>query len=130
MNNGKNNNFTYTYSSDRQEEIQRIRNKYAEPEEDKLEQLRRLDAKVTGKATTVALIVGVIGALIMGLGMSLCMSALGDALGSFALPIGIGLGTVGIAILACAYPLYNRTLKKERAKFAPQILKLTDELMK
>jgi len=33
-------------------------------------------------------------------------------------------------VLAVAYPLYNRTLKKERERIAPEILRLTDELMK
>ena len=29
-----------------------------------------------------------------------------------------------------AYPIYNRTVKKEREKIAPEIIRLTDELMK
>ena len=42
MDNG-NNTFHYTYSAKQQEEVQRIRKKYLPPEEDKMEQLRRLD---------------------------------------------------------------------------------------
>ena len=59
--------FNYTYSAKEQEEIKRIRKKYTAPaaEEDKMAQLRRLDASVYSKATTVALVVGIIGALIM-----------------------------------------------------------------
>jgi len=40
------------------------------------------------------------------------------------------IGIIGMAVLAVAYPLYNRTLKKERERIAPEILRLTDELMK
>ena len=125
--------FNYTYSAKEQEEIKRIRKKYTAPatEEDKMAQLRRLDASVYSKATTVALVVGIIGALIMGFGMSLVMTDIGAALGTFlAMVIGIGAGVIGIILVCLAYPLYNRTLKKEREKIAPEILRLTDELMK
>ena len=127
------NTFQFTYSAKEQEEIKAIRKKYATPEksEDKMEQLRRLDASVYSKATTVSLVVGIIGALVMGLGMSLAMTDIGAALGTvLAMAIGIGLGVVGIVLASLAYPLYNRTLKKEREKIAPEILRLTDELMK
>lgn len=122
--------FKMTYSAQQQEEIQQIRQKYVPKEPDKMEQLRALDASVTQKATTVSLIVGILGTLIMGIGMSLAMSDFGAALGTWAMPVGVGAGILGIAILACAYPLYNRTLKKQRARIAPQILRLTDELSK
>ncbi len=96
-------------------------------------QLRRLDAGVTQKATTVALVFGIIGALILGLGMSLAMSDLSEILGShrdMAMLIGIIIGVVGIVLVCCAYPLYNRIIKKERKKIAPEIIRLTDELIK
>lgn len=125
--------FHYTYSAKEQEEIKAIRPKYAAPErtEDKMAQLRRLDAGVYSKATTAALVVGIIGALIMGMGMSLIMTEIGAFLGTvMAMIVGIGLGVIGIILACLAYPLYNRTLKKEREKIAPEILRLTDELMK
>lgn len=119
-----------TYSAAQQEEIRAIRKKYTPKEEDKLAQLRALDANVTNKATRLSVIVGVLGAIIMGTGMSIIMTDFGTQLGTAKLPVGIMIGVVGIVVLACAYPLYNRTLKKEREKIAPEILKLTDELMK
>lgn len=125
--------FNYTYSAKEQEEIKAIRKKYAAPEEteDKMAQLRRLDAGVYSKATTAALVVGIIGALIMGMGMSLVMTEIGAFLGTvMAMIVGIGLGVIGIILVCLAYPLYNRTLKNEREKIAPEILRLTDELMK
>ncbi len=125
--------FTYTYSAAQQEEIAAIRKKYAAdtqpPEVDKMEQLRKLDAGVTNKASVVALSVGILSALIMGTGMSLVMTDLGTKLGmASALIPGIIIGVIGMAGVIAAYPLYQLVLKRQRAKVAPQILKLTDEL--
>ena len=125
--------FSYTYSAKQQEEINRIRKKYVAPEEDKMEQLRKLDRSVTQKATTAAFIVGVIGALILGLGMSFALTNLNEILGSYqnmGMIVGIIIGIIGIALVCCAYPIYNRTLRKERERIAPEILRLSDELMK
>lgn len=133
MNNNDPKPFTYTYSAKQQEEIRAIRQKYAAPEEDKLEQLRRLDGSVMQKALTVALTVGIFGALILGVGMSLTMTELGEILGTYrdlAMPLGIGIGLVGIVLVSLAYPLYNRTAKKERERIAAEVIRLTDELMK
>ncbi|MBE6764074.1 MAG: hypothetical protein E7553_06990 [Ruminococcaceae bacterium] len=127
--------FRYTYSAKEQEEIKAIRRKYAAPEqaEDKMTQLRRLDATVTKKASAVALVFGVIGALILGTGMSLAMTDIGNIIGlteGTALLVGIPIGVVGMVPVCAAYPLYNRIVKKERERIAPEILRLTDELMK
>ncbi len=119
------NGFQYTYSAKEQAEIKRIRSKYVPKEENKMEQLQRLDASATQKATMYAIIVGVIGALILGAGMSCCLVWTNPLL----IP-GIVIGVIGMAVLAVAWPLYNRTLKKERERIAPEILRLTDELMK
>lgn len=120
--------FKMTYSAQQQQEIEEIRKKYIPQQPDKMEQLRRLDASVSQKATAVSVAVGVIGTLLLGLGMSLTMTEFGAALEAAAMPVGIALGVLGIAILACAYPLYNRTIQKEREKIAPQIIRLSDEL--
>ncbi len=130
----KNNTFNYNYSASQQDEIQEIRKKYIQDAEsteiDKMEQLRRLDYSVTQKASTKALSVGIISALIMGIGMSLTMTDLGNRLNMpLAYVIGIAIGIVGMIGVIYAYPLYKKTLKKQREKIAPQILKLTDELV-
>ena len=122
--------FTYTYSAKQQEEIKRIRKKYSTPEENKMDQLRRLDQRATQKAQAWAIAVGVIGALILGTGMSLAMTELSSFLGGTAMFIGIPVGLIGIVLVALAYPVYVRTLKKERQRIAPEILRLSDELMK
>ena len=122
--------FSFTYSAEQQKEIEAIRKKYLPKEESKMEQLRRLHAIPTQKAQACAIALGVIGALIMGTGMSLAMTDIGSALGSLSMVIGIVIGIVGMVLVALAYPLYNRVLKKQREKIAPEILRLTDELMK
>lgn len=117
--------FNYTYSAKQQDEVKRIRDKYVVQEEDKMEQLRRLDQSVTHKSTMYSIVVGVIGALVMGIGMSCAMVWQGV----WFIP-GIIIGIIGIALVGCAYPIYNHITKKEREKIAPEILRLTDELMK
>lgn len=120
--------FTYTYSAKEQEEIKRIREKYAPKtkQETTMEQLRRLDASVSKEATAVSLIVGVLGALLLGIGMCCTMVPGWEA---FFVP-GIIVGIVGIGGVIAAYPIYTRMVKRKRAKLAPEILRLSDELLK
>ena len=125
MDNENKNTFTYTYSAKQQEEVQRIRKKYLPPEEDKMEQLRRLDRSSTRKGTIVSIIVGAAGCLLLGVGMCCTMVWME----SLFIP-GVVIGVVGIAVVAAAYPLFNVITKKERERLAPQILKLTEELSK
>ena len=42
---------------------------------------------------------------------------------------GIMIGLVGMAVLALAYLVYQKVLKKEQEKIAPEVIRLTDELM-
>ncbi len=126
----ENETFKMTYSAEQRQEIEAIRSKYIPREPDKMAQLRALDESVGKKATMLSILIGVVGTLLLGLGMSLAMSDFGAALGAAAFPLGVGIGVVGLAILACAWPVYNRVVKQEREKIAPEILRLTDELMK
>lgn len=122
--------FQYTYSAERQQEIEAIRREYLPKEADRMEQLRKLHHSATRKAQTASIAIGVIGTLVLGTGMSLCMSELGLLLGGMAMVIGILAGLAGLFMVALAYPVYNRVLKKERERIAPEILRLTDELLK
>ena len=124
-----NQSFQFTYSAEEQAEVQKIRNKYIVREASKMDQLRALDSKPARKARAWAITLGVIGALIMGTGMSLCMTELSGFLGGYAWFVGIPVGVAGMVLVALAYPLYNSILKKERARIAPEILQLTEELM-
>jgi uncharacterized membrane protein YuzA (DUF378 family) len=115
--------FQYTYSAKQQEEIRRIREKYIAKEENKMEQLRRLDESATKPATVAALALGIISALVMGVGMCCTMVWAGK----WFVP-GIVIGIIGLCGVGAAYPLYQAMTKKRRAKIAPEILRLTEEL--
>ncbi|HIS69844.1 MAG TPA: hypothetical protein IAA58_10835 [Candidatus Gallacutalibacter stercoravium] len=124
MENGKGT-FNYTYSAKQQEEIQNIRKKYLPRQENKMEQLRRLDQSATKKGTVVSILMGVVGCLLLGIGMCCTMVWMEQLF----IP-GVIIGVIGIVAIAAAYPLYSRITKKQRQKLAPQILKLTEELSK
>ena len=121
--------FQYTYSAKERSEVENIRKKYLAPEEDKMAQLRKLDNSATQKAQAWAIAAGVIGTLILGTGMSLFMTEFGAWLGRLAMPVGIVIGIAGMVLVALAYPLYGRVLRKEQARIAPEILRLTEELL-
>ena len=135
MEHKQNDGFSYTYSAKEQTEIRKIREKYTpQPTEvDKMERLRQLDARVTRKAQIVSLTLGIIGVLILGFGMSLIMSDLSEILGAYqdyAMLPGVLIGLVGGVLAGIAYPVYNFTVQHERKKIAPEIIRLTDELLK
>ena len=115
--------FEYTYSASQQSEVQIIREKYLPKEATKLDQLRALDAGVTRRGTAVSLVHGVLYALVLGLGMSCCMVWTGCLF----VP-GVVIGCIGLAGVAATYPIYNRIVKQDREKIAPEILRLTEEL--
>lgn len=134
-NNNGQNGFSYTYSAKEQAELKKIREKYtpSTETEDKMARLRKLDASVTKTALTVSLIFGIVGTLILGLGMSLIMTNLSKVLGPYqdmSMVIGIVIGIVGGILASLAYPIYNAIVKAKRKKVSPEIIRLTDELMK
>ena len=115
--------FEYTYSAKRQEEIEAIKNKYLPPKEDKMDQLRKLDASVTLHATMWSISIGVIGLLIFGGGMSCTLVGAKNLF----VP-GIVIGLIGLAVMGLALPVYRVMEKKQREKIAPEILALAEEL--
>ncbi len=119
------NQYNYTYSAKNQADVREIRNKYIPKEADKLEQLRRLDASVTKKGTIVSLMVGVLSCLILGTGMS-CVMVWGENL----FLLGVIVGIIGLVGVSGAYPLYVYITKREKERIAPEILRLSDELLK
>lgn len=138
MTNNENNNenkFSYTYSAKEQAELKRIREKYISPsaEEDKMARLRRLDASVTETAQIVALVIGIVGIVFLGIGMSLILTELWEAFRisyAAATVVGIIIGILGGVLASLAYPAYNFVIREQRKKVAPEILRLTEELMK
>lgn len=121
----RNETFTYIYSASQQAEIKKIREKYIPKEQNKMEQLRQLDESATKPGMIISLSVGIISTLVMGVGMCCCMVWMGNLF----IP-GIIIGIFGMAGVASAYPLYSYITKKRREKLTPEIMRLTDELMK
>ncbi len=117
----------YSYSAAENNEIRKIREKYEYPDkkETKIEKLRKLDKSVQSTATCVSLVIGIIGTLVLGFGMS-CALVWAEKL----FVLGIITGIIGMVIIALAYPAYKVVAEKRRKKIAPEILRLTDELMK
>lgn len=118
--------FVYTYSAKDREEVKKIREKYLPKEADTMETIRRLDESTTKKAAVISLVFGIVGTLVMGTGMSLVMTLSG--LTWFI--SGIIIGVIGIVLVAVAYPVYSAVLKRERKRIAPEMIRLTDELLK
>ncbi len=130
--------FSYTYSAQKQAEIQKLRDKYrpASPAKgespDKLTRLYELDAAVTRKGTVLSLVIGILSTLIMGFGMSLIMTDLGTLLHlthKTALWSGVAVGMIGMVGVILAYPLWHMLTEKERRRAAPEIRRLCDELL-
>ena len=117
--------FEYTYSAKQQEEVEKIRNKYIPKEENKMEQLIRLDKEAERPGTITSIIIGVLGALILGAGMS-CVLVWNSSIELFV--AGIVVGILGMVVAGFAYPVYKKVTEKERAKVADQILALSKEL--
>ena len=118
-----NDRFEYTYSAMQQDEIERIRRKYMPKETDELAELRRLDAEVTKPGTIAGLVLGIVGTLIFGAGMSMAL-VWTDTM----LVAGVLVGIAGFVVLGMAYPIYHKITEKQRAKIAPKILELTEQM--
>lgn len=119
------NTFTYRYSAAQSKEAEAIRKRYVTHEADKLERLRLLDGKVQQAGVAESLCLGVIGVLIFGLAMCFGLGALGSAWW-----LSFPLGIIGIAVMLPAYPLYRYLYNKKREELTPEILRLSEEIMK
>jgi hypothetical protein len=115
--------FNYTYSPKQQDDIDAIKQKYMEKNECKTDKILRLDQNVNRKGTIVSIVVGIVGMMLLGIGMSLLFT-----IGGMMYIFGSVIGLIGVGVIAAAYPLYIITIKKERKKIAPIIMKLIEEL--
>lgn len=106
---------------------ERIASEYDQKPASKLVALKKLDRKAKLPAEVFAYTFGIVGALVLGVGMCLCMGQIGGGL-SFAFPLGIVLGVIGIAAVAVNYSLYKRVLAKGKRKYAFEIMELAKEI--
>ena len=121
----ENNTFSYNYSAERSREVESIRRKYMPKEESKLEKLKRLDLCVQTAGTIESLCFGIVGALVFGLGMCFFLDVFEGAAWLSALFM-----IVGSLIMIPAYPIYRRIARKTKTELTPEILRLSEEIMK
>ena len=121
----ENGTFNYNYSAVRNKEVENIRKKYMPHEESKLDALKRLDSKVQGAGVIEALSLGIIGALVFGVGLCFGLDVLSGADW-----LTVALAIFGAALMLPAFPVYKLISRKTRDKLTPDILRLSDEIMK
>ena len=117
--------FSYQYSAKQNREVEYIRRKYLLEEENKIETLRKLDAKVQMAGVIPSLCIGVIGCLIFGIGMCFFLDVFAGAAWIMALFM-----IIGILLMIPAYPIYRRIERKTKSKLKPEILRLSEEIIK
>ena len=108
--------------------VQKVRNEYTERQTTKFDELKELNKKAILPAKVGAYVFGSASALILGTGMSFAMKVIGAGL-SFAMPLGIGVGLLGIGLCIVNYFIYKKVLAKRKDKYSKKILSLTDELL-
>ena len=121
----ENNTFSYTYSATRNKEVESIRRKYLPREESKLEKLKKLDLRVQMAGTIESLCFGIVGALVFGIGMCFFLDVFAGAAWLTAL-----LMVLGVVIMIPAYPIYRRIARKTKTELTPEIIRLSEEIMK
>ncbi|MBE6556900.1 MAG: dihydropteridine reductase [Ruminococcaceae bacterium] len=121
----ENSTFSYQYSAERNKEVESIRKKYMPHEESKLDTLKRLDRRVQSAGTLEGLCLGVIGALVFGIGLCFGLDVFAGAAW-----ISVLFMIIGTLIMIPAYPLYKRMARKVREQLTPEILRLSDEIIK
>ncbi len=121
----ENNTFSYNYSSARNKEVESIRRKYMPHEKSKLEKLKKLDLRVQMAGTIESLCFGIAGILVFGFGMCFFLNVFIGAPWLTAI-----LMICGILLMIPAYPIYRRIARKIKSELTPEILRLSDEIMK
>ena len=121
----ENKTFNYSYSAERNKEVESIRNKYMPREESKLERLKKLDSRVQGAGMIESLSIGIIGSLVFGIGMCFFLDVFAGAAWLSALFM-----IIGSLIMIPAYPIYRKIAQKTKAELTPEILRLSEEIMK
>lgn len=115
--------FNFTYSAAHREEVEHIRSKYMKGQECDLDELRKIDARVTSTATFAAIGVGIVGIMVFGCGLSLCLS-LGRPI------LGIVLSGAGLVVMGCGLLVNRLVLQRLREKYAPRVMELSDKLLR
>lgn len=114
---------TYKATAQDQKKAEDIRRQYVSREDNKMEQLQKLDSKVKAPGSIAAFVLGVVGSLVMGAGMALV--SVWDNM-----TLGLMLGIPGLTVMALAYPAYALITNSRKKKYAAEVLRLSDDVMK
>ena len=106
--------------------VKEIRDSYKEKEPSRVDELIRLNNRVSLPAYIFAYSFGVFGALVLGLGMCLAMQVIGK--GIIGMVIGIIVGIIGLIGCGVNYPIYKKMLEKGKTKYAYEIVQLAREI--
>ena len=118
-------------NNDSQFLVQKIRSEYTERQHTELDALKALDAKVKKPANVFAYTYGSVSAIVMGAGMSLVMTEVGAMIGLASTMVpGIAIGIVGMGMALSTYPIYKKILERRKKIFGPEILALSEKIMK
>ena len=112
----------YRANEQDQKRAENIRRQYVSHEENKMEQLQKLDSKVKLPGRVAGTILGVTGALVMGAGMSLVMV-------SNKIKKGLVVSIPGMVVALSAYPVYSLITDRRKEKYAPEIMSMSEELI-
>lgn len=122
------NNFNYTYTAPNKAErleIEEIRSRYAPKQprvKDDLTRLRELDAKVRRFPSILSLSLGIVGVLVFGLGLTMILEW---NILAWSFPVML----LGCLSMFFAYPAYTRFLRKNKEKYASEILEISSRLL-
>lgn len=106
-----------------QKKAEDIRRQYIPREDNKIEQLQRLDSKVKTPGKVVASILGAVGALVMGSGMALVMVWEN-------MTMGLALSIPGMIVALLAFPAYAVITNSRKKKYASEIMRISDGLIR
>lgn len=114
---------TYQVTERDQKRAESIRRQYIPREENKMEQLQKLDNKVKLPGKIAGGILGIIGALVMGAGMSLVM-VWGNMI------MGLALSIPGLVVFLLAFLVHYLITSSRKKKYANEIMRLSDDVVK
>ena len=97
-------------------------------EDSKVVKLKKLDKKAKKRSMVFGLIFGTISSLVFGTGMCFAMGVLGgDPI--ISMVIGVVVGIIGLIGCLVNYPIYKKMLKKDKEKYAGDIIQLAKEIV-
>lgn len=105
--------------------VEKIRAQYSAKKMTKLDELKKLDRDTKRPALVFAYVFGSLGSLVLGAGMCLAMP---DVIEGY-MPLGIGVGLAGIAMVFANYFIYKANLNARRRKASEKIFKLSNEIL-